>query len=232
MNAPARRYTIVFDFDGTLLPSVPWDSEQTLLLARAQEPRPRWPLHRRLYGRLLALADRRGWLGGGFKMRYARLLRGTPAALIDVVAGRLAGRICEDTRRSLFELRARGHRLLVVSCGTADLSERVLHIAGVLPCFDLLLGNRFLFADGRIAGLRLEVPLPLAKLQAVRAAGLAPESTVAVGDGPTDLPLLRWAAVPVVVARGGRGKPPWVGSGWEVICRLSQLPEILRARGG
>lgn len=232
VSAPTRAYAVVFDFDGTILPSVPWDSEQTLLLARAAEARSPWALVRRWYARWIALADRRGWLGSGFKGRYTRLLRGCPVDLLDEVASTLALRVPKDTRGCLRELRARGHRLLVASCGTADLSERILRAAGVVHCFEAVVGNRFVFERDRIAGMRLEVPSPAAKLQAVQAMGLDPESTVAVGDGPTDLPLLRWARFPVVVAPAGGKRPVWARDGWAAIGRLSGLTEILQGLGG
>ena len=69
-----RRFTIIYDFDGTLLPFQPWDSEQELLLARLRTPRA--PFWRRWYGRLVAEADRRGRLLGSFKRRYLGLVRG------------------------------------------------------------------------------------------------------------------------------------------------------------
>jgi phosphoserine phosphatase len=229
---PLRRFAIVLDFDGTILPSTPWDSEQTLLLARMESGRPGFPLARRLYCRLVAYGDRRGWLGSSFKSHYIRLLRGTERELVDEVAVRLADRISSETRRTFAELQERGHRLIIASCGTADLSERILGAAGVLHHFEALLGNRFVFARGKITGMQLSVPSPRAKLQIVRASGLSAESTVVVGDGPTDLPLLAWAGVPVVVAPNGARWPPRVRSSCSFITSISQIVDILRRHGG
>jgi phosphoglycolate phosphatase-like HAD superfamily hydrolase len=74
------------------------------------------------------------------------------------VAQRLAGRIPPETRRTIAALEARGHRLIIASCGTADLSERILDASGVLQCFEAVLGNRFVFTRGVIAGMDMSVP--------------------------------------------------------------------------
>jgi phosphoserine phosphatase len=232
VEGPLRRLAIVFDFDGTILPAAPWDSEQSLLLARLKSSRLRLPAARRMYGRLVAHADRRGWLKSAFKSHYLRLLRGTEIALLDQVAARLAETIPPETRQTLVELRERGHRLIVASCGTADLSERILRASGILHLFEAVLGNRFLFARGAIAGLQVSIPSPQAKLDAVRAAGLLPESTAAVGDGPTDLPLLGWAGIPLFLAPRGAGRMPRLGGGCSFITSIPQIVDILRRHGG
>ncbi len=236
MNA-ARRLAIVVDFDGTILPSTPWDSEQELLLARAEAPD--LPQLKRLHCRLAAFADRRRWLGDSFKRHYVHLLQGARRDLIDELAPRLAQRVASGTQRGLRELRERGHRLIVVSCGTADLSEGVLRAAGVLDLFEELIGNRFVFTNGAIVGIDLSVPTPQSKVEELRRRGLAPESTVAVGDGPTDLPLLRWAGVPVVVAHDGAGFARLAARlaarrvpGCTLLHSIAELPEVVRRHGG
>jgi phosphoserine phosphatase len=58
---------------------------------------------------------------------------------------------------------------------------------------------------------------------------------VAVGDGPTDLPLLRWAGVAVVVAHDGAGFARLAArrvQGCAVVGSISQLPEVIRRHGG
>ncbi len=225
-----RLFTIIYDFDGTLLPFQPWDSEQELLLSRLRAVRAAcW---RRLYGRLVAEADRRGWLLGSFKRRYLGLLRGAPEALVDRVAARLARRIPPADRDAVLGLKARGHRLLVASCGTADLSERILARCGLLPCFEAVYANRLVFERGRIAGLRLEVPSGRAKLEIVESLGIRPESAVAVGDGITDLPLWQWSAVPVVVDRGRRARAGRWPEAWRVVASCAEVLDIVRELGG
>jgi phosphoserine phosphatase len=230
-----RRFTIVYDFDGTLFPSQPWDSEQELLLARLQAVRA--PFWRRWYGRLVAEADRRGRLLGSFKQRYLGLLAGTPEAFVDQVAARLALRIPPGDIDAALHLKARGHRLIVASCGTADLSERILAYCGLRSCFEAVYANRFVFDQGRIAGLSLEVPSGKAKLELVESLGIEPDSAVAVGDGITDLPLWQWSAVPVVVDRArrtppGRAAAPRWPAGWRVVGSCAAVLDIVRGLGG
>jgi phosphoserine phosphatase len=228
--SPRRRFDIVYDFDGTLLPSRPWDSEQELLLAWLRERRPAaW---RRLYCRLVVEGDRRGWLKGAFKRHYLGFLRGSPRELVDQVAGELASRIPPEDRAALRALKDRGHRLYLASCGTADLSERILEACGVLGCFQEVLGNRFVYAQGRIAGMRLEVPSARSKLLLVQSRGLNPADTVSVGDGATDLPLWEWSAVPVVVDHGG-GPPAWLARRpFHVVPGNAGVLDLLKRLGG
>ncbi len=224
-----RRYAILWDFDGTILPSDPYDSEQTLLLSWAAAcpggPSPA----RRLFCRLLVRADRKGWIGGSFKTHYLRLLRGSGGELLDEVAGRLARKISPETRQAFSALRERGHRLIVSSCGTADLSERILTASGVRGHFESVQGNRFVFQEGAIAGMRLEVPSPQAKLALARASGLDPARTVVVGDGPTDFPLLDWAGIPVLIDRDGAGGARVRGGRYH---RVRSIPEIVELLDG
>ena len=167
-----------------------------------------------------------------FKSHYLRLLRGTGSDLIDRVAEGLAERISPEARATIAALRARGHRLIVASCGTADLSERILAASGLQQCFEAVLGNRFVLTRGAIAGMDMDVPTAKAKLQAIRSAGLTRESTVAVGDGPTDIPLLKWAGIPVVVAPKGPKRARWAPKSCSIIASLPELLDILKRHGG
>jgi phosphoserine phosphatase len=185
----------------------------------------------------VAEADRRGRLPRSFKRRYLSLLAGTPEAFVDQVAARLARRIPPEDREAVLRLKARGHRLLVASCGTADLSERILARCGLRACFEAVYANRFVFDQGRIAGLRLEVPSGKAKLELVESLGIAPDGAVAVGDGITDLPLWQWSAVPVVVDRSGRAPGRFVRARrwpdtWRVVSSCAAVLDIVRRLGG
>jgi phosphoserine phosphatase len=227
-----RRFTIVYDFDGTLLPMEPWDSEQELLLAWMESRRPPPPAWRRLYFRLVAEGDRRGWLKRSFKWHYLQLLRGAPQGLLDRVARRLAGRIVAEDRDAIVALNSRGHRLIVASCGTADLSERILDACGLLGRFEAVLANRFVFREGRIAGIRLEVPSGLRKRELLESRGIDPSATVSVGDGATDLELWEWSAVPVVVDRSGVGRSRFGSRPYRFVSSTTGVLEIVTRLGG
>jgi len=227
-----RRYTLIFDFDGTILPSDPYDSEQTLLLSWLDGRRRRPALPKRLWCRLLVHADRNNWLKGSFKRHYLRLLRGTGSDLLDQVSARLAEKISLASRRTFASLAERGHRLIVSSCGTADLSERILRAAGIRDHFETVLGNRFVFERGVIADLRLDLPSPEAKLAAAQAAGIDPAEAVVIGDGPTDLPLLAWAGIPVVIESNGAKRTRWGGDAYLHISSIPEIVGILSRYGG
>jgi phosphoserine phosphatase len=225
-----RRFTIIYDFDGTLLPMQPWDSEQELLLSRLQGLHPAsW---RRWYGWLVAEGDRRGWLHRSFKRRYQGLLRGTPEAFVDQVAARLAGRIPAEDREAVLALKRRGHRLLVVSCGTADLSERILERCGLRPCFEAVYANRFVIREGRVAGMKLEVPSGRAKLEIVQSLGIDPAGAVAVGDGATDLLLWQWSAASVMVDRDGRAPAGRWPPSFRRVASCAAVLDVVRGLGG
>jgi len=96
--------------------------------------------------------------------------------------------------------------MMVLSCGTADLSERVLRFAGLFDCFSRIEGNRFQFDADRIVGMQLRLPNPEDKLIMIKRLNLPPDRTIVVGDGYTDLPLLNWASIPVIIDRSGKKK--------------------------
>ena len=45
------------------------------------------------------------------------------------------------------QLKAAGHVMLILSCGTQDLIERVLKYAHLDGCFSIVAGNRFSFSN-------------------------------------------------------------------------------------
>ena len=114
--------------------------------------------------------------------------------------------------------------MMVLSCGTADLSERVLTFAGLFDCFSQIEGNRFQFDADRIVGMQLRLPNPEDKLTMIKKLNLSPDRTIVVGDGYTDLPLLNWASIPVIVDRSGQKKKRFTSHNFYFI---SSIPEIM-----
>jgi phosphoglycolate phosphatase-like HAD superfamily hydrolase len=144
--------TIIWDFDGTLLPQNPYDSEQTLVLYKLDETVQRPPCFVRAVARLLIWADRRQMLRKTFKRFYIRLMQGTPIAAMDQIGKRLADRISQEDRQTISRLKSDNYRMMVLSCGTADLSERTLRNAGIIDCFESIAGNRFNISKGSLTG--------------------------------------------------------------------------------
>jgi phosphoserine phosphatase len=215
---------IIWDFDGTILPLAPFDSEQSLLLQRMNQPEQPFGLLKKAYVKAIIYADRRERLRKTFKMSYIRLLKGTPAKMLDEVCRDLAGNISKADRNVFWKLKADGYDMRVLSCGTADLSQRILRFAGLSDCFSRIAGNRFEFEADRIAGMQLQMPNPEDKLTMIRKLNLPPDRTVVVGDGYTDLPLLNWTSIPVIIDRDGQKKKQFTSHHFYFI---SSIPEIM-----
>ncbi len=223
MKTPA----IIWDFDGTLLPLSPYDSEQTLVLYKLDESAPRPTFFIRLTARFLIGADRRHMLRKTFKRFYIRLMRGTPATAIDQIGMRLSERIPTKDRQTIERLRAESYRMLVLSCGTADLSERTLSYAGLGDCFDGIAGNRFKIDRGLINGMTLHVPNPVDKVKWLARIGISADETIAVGDGYTDIPLLDWAKIGVLVDRTGQKRAKYRHKNYRFISSTSEILDVL-----
>ncbi len=219
-----KRFTIIWDFDGTILPLQPFDSEQSLLIHRMSQPENPFGWLKKGYCRVVIYADRREWFRKTFKKSYIRLLRGTPSSALDEVCRRLAEKISTADRQILRKLKGDGHDMMVISCGTADLSERILRFAELIDCFRLIEGNRFQVAEGRIAGMHLRLADPDDKLKLAKRLNLSPRQTIVVGDGYTDLPLLKWSSIPVIMDRTGRKKKEFASHNFYFI---PSVPEIM-----
>jgi phosphoserine phosphatase len=219
-----KRFTIIWDFDGTILPLDPFDSEQSLLIHRMSQPEKPFGWLKKGYARAVIYADRRQWFRQTFKKSYIRLLRGTASSSLDAVCSRLAEKISPADRQAMRKLKGAGHDMMVLSCGTADLSERILRFADLIDCFRLIEGNRFQVAEGRIEGMHLRLADPDDKLKLAKRLNLSPRQTIVVGDGYTDLPLLKWSSIPVMMDRTGRKKKEFASHNFYFI---NSVPEIM-----
>ena len=144
--------------------------------------------------------------------------------MLDEVCQDLAGSISKADRKVFWKLKADGFDMRVLSCGTADLSERVLTFAGLSDCFSRIEGNRFRFEADRIAGMQLRLPNPEDKLNMIKKLNLSPDETIVVGDGYTDMPLLNWASIPVIIDPKGQKKKQFTSHHFYFI---SSIPEIM-----
>jgi phosphoserine phosphatase len=219
-----RKLTIIWDFDGTILPLAPFDSEQSLLRYRMNQREEPFGLLEKVYAKAIIYADRREWLRKTFKKSYIRFLKGTPSKVLDEVSRDLAEKISTADRKVFWKLKADGYKMMVLSCGTVDLSERVLKFAGLSDCFNRIAGNRFRFDADRIVGMQLRLPNPEDKLAMIKKLNLSADHTIVIGDGYTDLPLLNWASIPVIIDRSGKKKKQFTSHHFYFI---SSIPEIM-----
>jgi len=224
-----KNHTIIWDFDGTILPMAPFDSEQSLLVYRMSQTENPFSWFKKGYARVIIYADRREWFRKTFKKAYVRLLKGTSSSTLDEVCGNIAHKISTADRSFLRKLKDTGYDMIVLSCGTADLSERVLKVAGLKDCFRLIEGNRFRFSADRIAGMDFHIPDPSDKLDRVKNLKLSPQRTIVVGDGYTDLPLLNWSSIPVMIDRTGQKKKRFTSHNFYFISSIPDIMNIIEA---
>jgi len=214
---------IVWDFDGTILPLTPHDSEQSLLSCIVKEMHPHVLNLKGLLTRAIIYADMKGWIGHYFKPLYLWAAKGTKEDIIERVTEELAGRISMEDRNTLKALQRAGHKQVLISCGTENLSRAVLHKSGILKCFSDVVANRFIFKDHVISGIEYRTLKPADKLNAVISMGFNPEDTIVVGDGPTDIPLLNWSVFPVVIRRNNNEKAGSSGCRYSIISEIADI---------
>lgn len=224
-----KSYTIIWDFDGTILPSDPYDSEQTLLLYKMKVSRGKISFFKQILARAVIYADMKEWLGESFKKYYIHILKGTRSEAFDSVAECLAQKISKTDRQTFLKLKGDGHHMMILSCGTLDLIERVLKLAGLYDCFDLISGNRFRLLNDRITGMDLHILNPKDKLKMTGARGISPEHSIVIGDGYTDLPLLNWAEMSIVIDRSGEKKKKYIKRDYHFVSSIPELVDMIQA---
>ena len=221
---------IIWDFDGTLLPNRPYDSEQTLMLHKLKTSSDKISIIVRALAHLLYYADNKEHLSAAFKHFYAWFMKGTSVSVLHTVCEQLAEKISAPDRQSLLALKSRGHRMAVLSCGTADLCERILEMADVAACFDFIVGNRFQIDNGRITGMTLKMKNPQSKVTVLNSMGMAAAATIAVGDGYTDVPMLDWSRIPVVMDPSGLKRKRFTHKKYDYIASISELLPLIDKR--
>jgi phosphoserine phosphatase len=223
-------YSIIWDFDGTLLPNDPHDSEQSLMLFKLNETGANIPVVVHAIAHIMIYADRKECLRRMFKRFYVWFMQGTHLNTLDKVSERLAQKISTADRQTVIALKKQGYRMMVLSCGTADLGERVLKMAGLADCFDVIEGNRFTFENNCITGMTYGMDNPKDKRTFLQKNEISAENTTAVGDGYTDIPMLDWARNPVVLDRTGRKKAQFRNKKYHFISSIPEVLELVRTK--
>jgi len=222
-----RTYSIIWDFDGTLLPNDPYDSEQSLMLYRLNEAGENIPVILRAITRLMIYADNKECLRKTFKRFYVWFMKGTHVTALDKVSERLAAKISAADRKVIRHLNTQAQKMIVLSCGTADLSERALKMAGLNDCFDIIEGNRFNIDDNRICGMTYGMDDPGDKVKFLQKNGFSPDNAIAVGDGYTDIPMLDWARISIIVDRTGEKQEQLRHKNYHFISSISEIVNVL-----
>jgi len=221
-----KKYTIIWDFDGTILPSDPYDSEQATVIYILHQMSKRIHPVRRLFANAMIYADMKKMLRRRFKKFFAHFLINTKVETIDGIARILAKKISIEDRETFVKLKQYGHYMIVISCGTVDLSERILRYAGIESCFNLIEGNRLKVESDHIVGMDFHIPDPEDKLKLIKQLPISQENTIAIGDGYTDRPLLDWAKIAVLIDRAGEQKARYSDKKYLTISSINEIIDI------
>jgi phosphoserine phosphatase len=147
----------------------------------------------------LGVEGRIDWVEG-FRQR-ARFLAGI--AREDVLRAVQDLRLVPGALGFVKSLRARGHRLGLITGGPSELARRAMELFGA----DKAVSNDFVYEDGRFTGEVVVRVTPSTKglfaLEMARSLGVEPRDTVAFADGVMDTQLLRSAGVAVGVNAHG-----------------------------
>jgi len=206
---------IAFDFDGTLS-----DSEMTVLLAeRAGVADEVAEITERAMNDEISYAES--------LYRRAELLGGLSEAEVEAAFGEV--RLRPGSARLIRRLREDGHHVAVLTGGFDRGVERALEREDV--AVDTIVANRLPMADGALTG---EAEGPLIEgtkddaLESLAAdVGVPMASTVAVGDGANDLPMLEVAGLSVGFVPKDAVRPVCDS----VVASMYRLGKVLEAHG-
>ena len=186
----------IFDFDGTLYPINSYDSEQLLILSAAKE---RGVLFKKR-GKHFIEQDKKGVFDdASFHHRYEKLVKRATPAMIDEVAELLVSHIGEREKDAFLEL-SHISDLGILTCGTENIAQAFLQKLGVEDTFSFIRGKRLVRDEEDIFHLLVDIAGPGDKALAVDSLREDYQTIIAIGDGPTDIPMLEAADYGMIVA--------------------------------
>lgn len=201
-----KKYLIAFDFDGTLYPILPYDSEQRLVLATAKN---RGHLNR-LRAKRMVQKDNEGKMRlGEFNRRYHDLLGGCTSSQIEEVAADLFS-LVDPNQFSLLKNLADKADLAILSCGTENLIHRFLALHKIDHHFFQVSGKSLHFNKGAKPDIKYTIGNPEEKRAVFAKLKSTYTQSIAIGDGPTDIPMLKEADLGLIIDwSGGEKKYPF-----------------------
>ena len=201
-----KKNLIAFDFDGTLYPLLPFDSEQRLVLSNAKG---RGHLNR-LRAKRMVLKDSEGRMDlGEFNRRYHDLLGGCTPSQVDEVAGDLYA-LVENEQFALLEELSKKADLAIISCGTENIIHAFLSLHKIDHHFFLVSGKSLHFDKGSKPAIKCTIGSPDEKRKVFAKLKKKYTHSIAVGDGPTDIPMLEEADLGLIIDwKGEKARYPF-----------------------
>ena len=191
---------IAFDFDGTLYPIIPYDSEQRLVLSTAKG---RGHLNR-VRAKRMVQKDQKGEMGlGEFNRRYIDLLGGCTQSQVDEVASELYA-LVDSKQFSLLQELSQKADLVILSCGTENIIHAFLSKYTIDHHFSQILGKSLQFTEGSKPDIHCTIGSPEEKRAVFAKLKSTYKNSIAIGDGPTDIPMLQEADLGLIIDWSGK----------------------------
>jgi phosphoserine phosphatase len=76
--------------------------------------------------------------------------------------------------------------------------------------------------------MTLQIPNPEDKVRFLAGRGIQPGRCITVGDGYTDIPMLDWAEISVLVDRTGRKQIKYAHKNYRFVRSLPEILEIIK----
>ncbi|MGE4454929.1 MAG: HAD family hydrolase [Sphaerochaeta sp.] len=191
-----RTNLTIFDFDGTLYPIEEYDSEQLLIREGAKH---RGALFKKRCKHFIEQDQKGVFNDTTFHQRYEKLVRHTTGEMIDAVAENLSARTGEPEREAILQL-AKVSDLGILTCGTENLAHAFLEKLGLEKHFSFIRG-KYLDRDPEgVQHLIVDIAGPQGKAEALEGLREKYETIIAIGDGPTDIPMLQIADLGLIVS--------------------------------
>ena len=197
---------LALDFDGTLYPIIQYDSEQMLALSSIENG------HDEKEIRTFIDMDKRGCLlPHEFNSQLESHVKGQESAIVEKVVDRILTYFDPselDPLRDILE--NENVHMALLSCGTDILIESFLRRTGLLKHREHMLAKEMTVKDGRLDHFIYHVTHIRDKAEKIKELRTLYDDpiVVAVGDGPTDEPMLEEADYPFIIDWRGKIKDP------------------------
>ncbi|MCP5514419.1 MAG: haloacid dehalogenase-like hydrolase [Spirochaetales bacterium] len=222
-----NKWNIIWDYDGTILPFMPYDSEQFFLDYLINIEKDSLPFFKRAVSRAAIFADQKQLLGHSFKKYFNWIVKDTEKSVIEKVTTSIASQIPDSHIDVFSDLYNKGFPMSIISCGTWDLCHPPLVKRKADGFFSRIVSNYFTYRGNRISGMDYHVRKGEDKITHADALGYDPVKTIVIGDGYTDLPLLDWCSFPVLIDPDGKMRKRFTGKKYNYIKSVPELPELL-----